>query len=137
MSWSTELFCNLSFSRETFNSKEEVQERINEVSTYLQIAKDNLRNMIMMTEPQKFCPENYDPFIWMSNECKDSLEDIEEYSIELYKLRTLEYYWDKCHNEEGLAIDPPEDVHWDSAFLTGDFIKSVKHPNANSIFGHE
>lgn len=86
-----------------------------------------------MTEPNKFCPEGYDPINWVSAEYNDNIGLIEEYTIELYKLNLLLENWDACHNKEGLAIDPPENIHWDIAFLSGDFIKSIKHPN-NSIF---
>ena len=94
MGWSTELFCNISFNRETFNSKIEVQDKIEETKTYIQNAKDHLRDLLMMTEPGKFCPENYDPLIWMHNEFRDSMDLIEEYLVELYKLNLLLSNWD-------------------------------------------
>lgn len=133
MGWYTDLFCNISFNRETFNSKIEVQDRIGETKTYLQNSKDQLRNLVMMTEPQKFCPENYDPMIWLNGELRDLLDSIEEYSIDLYKLQLLLENWDSCHNEEGLAIEPPEGITWETAFLDGDFVRTVKCPNANDI----
>lgn len=133
MSWSTELFCNITFNRETFNSKREVEDKIEEFEACLQNTKDHLRNLLTMTELGKFCPENYDPLIWMRNEYRDSMDLIEEYSIELYKLNLLISNWDACHNKEGLAINPPEDIKWDSAYLSGDFVNSVKYPNANRV----
>ena len=129
MSWSTELFCNISFNRETFNSKSEVKNRIEETEKSLQIAKDQMRNFIMMTEPKKFCPEDCDPLIWVDNEYENIMTSIEEYSIELYKLETLLDNWDNCHNKDGLAICPPDGITWETAFLDGDFIKTVKCPN--------
>lgn len=133
MSWSTELFCNITFNRETFNSKGEVQDRIEETENYLQIAKNHLRNLVMMTEPRKFCPENYDPLIWLNNEYEDLLNLVEEYSVELYKLRTLLDSWDYCHDENGLAINPPDNITWKTSFLDGNFVRTVKHPNTNDI----
>lgn len=133
MGWCTDLYCNISFNRETFNSKIEVQDRIEETKTYLQNSKDQLRNLVMMTEPQKFCPENYDPMIWLNGELWDLLDSIEEYSIDLYKLQLLLENWDSCHNEEGLAIEPPEGITWETTFLDGDFVRTVKCPNANDI----
>lgn len=129
MGYSTELFCNISFNRETFNERGEVLDKIHEFELYLQIAKDHLRNLVMMTEPQKYCPEDYDTIIWVNNEFRDRMEEIEEYTIELYKLRTLLDNWDYCHNKDGLAIDFPENVSWDKAFLEGDFVRTVNHPN--------
>ena len=133
MGWSTELFCNISFNRETFNSKIEVQDKIEETKTYIQNAKDHLRDLLMMTEPGKFCPENYDPLIWMHNEFRDSMDLIEEYLVELYKLNLLLSNWDSCHDESGLAINPPDEITWETAFLDGDFVKTIKYPNANDI----
>lgn len=133
MGWSTELFCNISFNKETFNCKEAVQERINDIERYLQNDKDHLRDLLMMTEPAKFCPENYDPLIWLRNEFQDAIDSVEEYSMELYKLKTLLINWDACHDENGLAINPPDGITWETAFLDGDFVKSIKYPNANDI----
>lgn len=132
MSWSTELFCNITFNRETFNSKSEVEERIEEIERYSQSVRDQIRDLTMMTEPQKFCPENYDPIIWLRNEIQDSLDALEECTIDLYKLNLLLENWNSCHNEEGLAIEPP-DVVRQNAFLEGDFVKTTECPNANDI----
>ena len=137
MSWNTRLFCSIEFNRETFNSKEEVQDRIEELEMYLQNSKDHLRDLLMMTEPSKFCPENYDPLIWMRNEFQDAVDTIEEYSIDIYKLNLLLTNWDSCHNEDGLAINPPDEVTYKTAYLNGDFVNSVKYPNANSIKGFD
>ena len=133
MSCSTKLFCNITFSRETFNSKSEVEDRIEETERFLQITKDQIRNFVMMTEPRKFCPENYDPLIWINNEYEDLMASIKDYSIELYKLRTLLNNWDNCHEEDGLAICPPDNITWKTAFLDGDFVNTIKCPNANDI----
>ena len=131
MGWSTKLFCNISFNRETFNSEIEVQDKIEEIETYIQSAKDHLRDLLMMTEPGKFCPENYDPLIWMRNEFQDSIEEIEDYSVELYKLNLLLTNWDSCHNDSGLAINHPDGINYNTAFLDGDFIRTVKYPDIN------
>lgn len=133
MGWSTELFCNLSFNRETFNSRYDVESRIDEVKQYLQYARERVRDFSLMTEPAKFCPENYDPIIWVRNEVTDALNNIEEYSIELYKLNVLLDNWDRCHDSDGLGIDPPDGIGWNTAFITGDFVKTIKYPNSNDI----
>lgn len=133
MGWSTELFCNITFNRETFNSKREVEERIEELERYSQMSRDRIRDLAMMTEPQKFCPENYDPLIWIRNELQDALDALDECSIDLYKLNLLLENWEICHNEEGLAIPPPIDVDCDTVYLTGDFVKTTECPNANDI----
>jgi hypothetical protein len=133
MSWQTDLFCNITFYRETFNSKYEVEDKIDEYNTYLEMAKNRIRNLAYITEPNKFCPSESDPLIWISNELRDCFESIDEYNVELYKLRLLLDNWDKCHTDEGLAINPPADINWDSAFLDGDFIKTIEKPNSTDI----
>lgn len=133
MSWSTELFCNITFNRETFNSKREVEERIEDLERYNQMLKDKIRDLVMMTEPQKFCPEGYDTIIWIRNELQDILDALDECTTDLYKLNLLLENWEECHNEEGLAIAPPDGIDWNTVYLTGDFVKTTKCPNANDI----
>ena len=127
MSWSTELFCNISFSRETYNNKFEVEDKINELERCILIAKNDLRDLVIMTEPNKYCPEGDDTLCWVINTYKDVLELIEEYTIELYKLNLLLDNWDKCHDINGLAIAPPENITYKSAYLSGDFINRVNN----------
>lgn len=133
MGYNTKLFCNIIFNGETFNSKREVEERIEITKECLQNIKDNIRNFIMMTEPRKFCPENCDPLIWINNQYEDAIDSFEECCIELYKLEKLLDNWDNCHEEDGLAICPPDNITWKTAFLNGDFVKTTKYPNANDI----
>lgn len=129
MAWHTDLMCDIEFNRETFNTINEVYNKIDEIESYIKTTKNTLRNLVVMTEPQKFCPEDYDPLSWASGECEESLDLLEEYAIELYKLRLLLNNWDACHTKDGLAIDFPEGIRYDSAFLQGDFVNTVKYPN--------
>lgn len=130
MAWYTDLFCNITFNRETFNNIYEVNNRIDELEACLQTAKNDIRNLVMITEPNKFCGDD-EPLCWLNKEFRNNMELIEEYSVELYKLKLLRNNWDACHNESGLAIDLPDNISYYDAFLEGDFIKSVKHPNIN------
>ena len=79
----------------------------------------------MITEPKKFCDDDDDPICWLDNEITNTLELIEEYTIDIFKLERLLENWEQCHNKEGLAIDPPS---CDIAYLCGDFVKSEKYP---------
>lgn len=133
MGWQTDLFCNITFNKETYNSKYEVLNRIDELKESIEYAKNHIRDLVMMTEPNKFCPEGYDTLSWLRNEVRDLMEIIEESSVELYKLDMLIENWDNCHNEKGLAIDPPEEITWKTAFLSGDFVNSIKYPKSNEI----
>lgn len=131
MGWYTELFCNITFNKETYNTKDEVLDRIDDLERYISVAKSELRDLVVMTEPSKFSEKDEDPYCWLINTFNSNLELLEEYTIELYKLNLLLSNWNACHTKEGLAIDPPEGVHYDSAFLSGDFVNSVKYPDSN------
>ena len=131
MGWSTELFCNITFNKETFNFNYDVENKIDDLNHLINFIKDRIKSFVIMTEPNKMLgeEERKDPLFYLSNTLKEDLEELEDYIIEKWKLEMLLENWDKCHNEDGLAIDPPENIDWRTAFLDGDFVKSVKHPN--------
>ena len=135
MGWSTELFCNISFNRKTYNSLGEVESDIEEIKDILQRYKDKIKAYAIMTEPDKmikFDDESYDNLLsQVDGEVSDMLEEMEEYYNELFRLQYLWDNWENCHTKEGLAIDIPEGIDCDSAYLEGDFVKTVKHPNSN------
>ena len=128
MGWSTNLFCNINFHKKTYNSIYEVESEIEFLEKCIETCKNEIQNLVMITEPKKFCEEDQDPMGWMIGIYRDDMELLEEYTIELYKLRLLYNNWDKCHDDKGLAINLPENIHYDSAFLDGNFIKTIKHP---------
>ena len=131
MGWSTELFCSISFNRKSYNSLYEVEEDIEEAKNILQMYKDKIKAYAIMTEPEKmikFDDERYDNLLTqVNNEVTDMLNEMEEYYSELIKLQYLKENWDNCHDEKGLAIAAPENIHWDTAYLEGDYIKSNKN----------
>ncbi len=131
MGWSTELFCNISFNKETFNDEYLVEDRINELNKMIDHCKSELRDLVMITEPQKFLDisEGSNIMLELNSMVRDNFELLEEYYIERYKLSLLLDNWKECHDENGLAIEPPEGITWKTAFLDGDFIATNKHPN--------
>lgn len=135
MSWSTELFCNVSYNRESFNSREEVEYRISELDKTIESCKKTIRDMALMTEPSKFMIKDNDdsPYYFVTRVVEDSLEFLEEDIIERWKLSLLLDNWENCHNEEGLAIYPPDGIHGDTAYLHGDFVHSTKYPTNKSL----
>lgn len=135
MSWSTELFCNISFNRKTYNTKYEVETDLEELDKNIENCKRELRDLAIMTEPEKFYDkEDYtSPYDFVSRNLEENLELLEEFHVEKWKLEILLNNWDKCHNKEGLAIDPPNEISWDTAYLHGDFVNSVKYPDPNKI----
>ena len=134
MGWSTELFCNISFNRKTYNSIYEVEKDIDECKSMIQLYIDKLRTLAVMTEPQKMlnckdCEENdIDPIDVINTEFNRIIEELDDYKFELFRLEYLRDNWEYCHNKEGLAINPPKDISWDTAYLDGDFVRTIEHP---------
>ena len=134
MGWSTDLFCNISFNKKTYNSLYEVEKDIEECKDLMQVCLDKLRAFAIMTEPQKMlncedCEGNaIDPIDIITTEFNRLIEEYNEYQYDLIKLKYLEDSWEYCHNEKGLAINPPEGISWKTAYLDGDFVRTAEHP---------
>lgn len=134
MGWSTELFCNISFNKKTYNSLYNVESDIDECKDLMQGCIDKLRAFAIMTEPQKMlnCKDgegfDVDPIDIITTEFNRLIEEYNEYQYDLFKLEYLRDNWEYCHNKEGLAIDPPKDISWDTAYLDGDFVRTIEHP---------
>lgn len=134
MGWSSELFCNIHFNKQTYNNKYEVESQLEDLNNWINTCKEKLRDLAIMTEPRKYCDEEtQNPYYFVINEFKDCIDNLEEALIEKYKLELLLENWENCHNKEGLAIDPPEGIHYDSAFFWGDFVKSIKYPISSEL----
>lgn len=135
MGWSTDLFCNIHFHKETYNDLYVVEDKIEEYQRLIEYCKNTLRKLAYMTEPNKFYDKEdyHDADTYIHKELFDSLECLEEYYRELFKLEYLRDNWSACHTKEGLAINPPEGINYYTAYLSGDFINSVKYPDANKI----
>ena len=130
MSIQTDLFCRLSFFGATYNSLAEVERGIREASETIQEAKSEIRDLVMMTEPQKMLSVDsgdnvYDTIVERLNQCFETIINAND---ELFKLEHLKANWDACHDKDtGFAIPLPECIDYDAAFLEGDFIKSIKN----------
>ena len=82
MGWSTELFCNISYNRKTFNSKIEVEDEISDLDNRIESCKKVLRDMALTTEPSKFVDNDTNPYYLVTEQVEDNLELLEEYMIE-------------------------------------------------------
>lgn len=130
MGWQTDLFCNVSFNRKTYNSLYEVESDLEEIQKCIATCEEELRDMAIMTEPEKmYNKEDYcSPYDFVHQTVHNNLELLREYYVDEYKLYLLKDNWDACHDGVGLAI-PPKDLEYDAAFLDGDFIKTIDNPN--------
>lgn len=128
MGYSTELFCNLSFNRETFNYKSDVESKLDDVKSYIKMDKARLRDFALMTDPEKlYNKEDYDSaYSFLTSEVENTLDDLEENLVEKFKLETLLDCWDNCHTKEGLAIPAPDSITWETSYLEGDYVKTTK-----------
>ena len=115
----------------------EVEDEISDLDKCIESCKKVLRDMALMTEPTKFMDKDSDtnPYYFVTEQVEDNLELLEEYTIERYKLSVLLDNWDNCHNKEGLAIYPPDNVDRNTAYLHGDFVKSTKYPTNKDLLG--
>lgn len=138
MGWGSTLYTSLYFNRETFNNKYEVQCRIDELDNSIKMNEDELRDLAMMTDPNKMLRSAEDNSVSAAdlvrmrfNACMEILkEDIAQREGLLLLLEK----WDKCHDKNtGLAIPPPDNWHWDDAYLDGDFIKITDKNMSNDL----
>ena len=132
MSIQTDFFCRLSFFGATYNSLVEVERGIREASEAIQEAKSEIRDLVMMTEPQKMLSVDsgdnvYDTVVERLNQCFDTIINAND---ELFKLEHLKANWDACHDKDtGLAIPLPEGIDYDAAYLDGDYVRTTKNKN--------
>lgn len=125
MGWATYLMHTMEFYKETYKTKYEVEQEIEESERIIEVCEKDLQSFGIMTEPQKFCPEENDPIIWVRNEIEYNIQTIKAETIRLYKLETLLENWDKCHDDKGNAIVPKDKELWSKVYMDGDFIDTV------------
>lgn len=126
MGWSTNLFCNIEFYKQTFNTHYEVECKLEETNNLIKLNENVLKELTIITEPDKFftLEEGEDAIDRIRLMFKEALEELNDLYVEKYKLELLLENWETCHDEQHYAIEPPENINYDSAFLSGDFIKS-------------
>lgn len=132
MSFSTDLFCRISFNRATYNDLSDVEEEIEAAKRAISNVKREIESLVFMTEPNKMfkAEEGENVFDIISNRLHQCFEILTESSEELFKLEYLRDNWDACHDAKTrLAIPLPESIDYDAAFLEGDFVKSLKQIN--------
>jgi hypothetical protein len=132
MSQSTRLFTTINFAGKTYNSLNEVRVELQEIEARIEELKSTLRVLAYMTEPNKMKPEDATVSEYLDANVNYLYTEFEELFVKRYKLEMLIEEWDKCHNNEGLGINPPDDVKYKS-FIDGDFVYTVKHPTNESL----
>lgn len=129
MGWETRFTTTLTFNKETYDSLYKVEDDLEDVNDTIRIIETRLRNLVMMTEPAKFCPKDYDPLNWLEHETKECLEELKSLYVNRFMLSCLKNDWNQCHTENGEPIHPPKEIcneQGDVAFIDGDFILTEK-----------
>lgn len=132
MSQSTRLFTTINFAGKTYNSINDVRIELQDIEIRINDLKSNLRVLAYMTEPNKMKPEDATVSEYLDANVNYLYTEFEELFVKRYKLEMLIEEWDKCHNNEGLGINPPDDVKYKS-FIDGDFVYTEKHPTKESL----
>lgn len=132
MGWGTYLRTDLYFNKETFNSKYQVEEELNETRKSLGDLKIAIMQLATMTEPEKFFKpepgEDYPEFYLdaVNRRMSYLLEKFESMTIEEYKLSLLLDEWDRSHDKDsGYANDTPESEKEGNSYVFGDFVETV------------
>lgn len=125
MSYSTDLWCCISFLRKTYKTKEDVQEDLDEARSNIRTAKETITKLVYMTEPNKFFKASGGESVLdiVAEELQSAFDSLEEAQIEECRLTILLDEWENCHDENGKAIQPPNNIDCMTAYINGDYIE--------------
>lgn len=132
MGWSTELFTSITFSKQHFDHKDQVQDEYDQIKRSIQRNEEDLVVLASITEPKKYCEEDDDPMWWLQNRVKETLVNLSDLYYQEFKLGLLLRAWDDCYDKDGYAKPLPEGMNWDSSFIDGDFVRH-KEENTEEI----
>lgn len=124
MAWSTDALIHVSFNRQTFNCRADVESFIEDKEFEVESAKKTLLQLALMTEPKKFCDEDADPLWWVQHQVDDAIETIEINSYLIGIAQRVLDGWDKSHHENGMAYDLPWDKFDEMQRVRGDYVKA-------------
>lgn len=96
MSWGTSFKADIFISRENFNSKYEVEDKITECNDF--IAEDTRKlAMLSVSSPRDVMPNDEDssPIYYMNNMVSELVSDIEDCSVKKYMYQLLLENWDE------------------------------------------
>lgn len=133
MGWGTSLYSEIYFDRLTLDTKNKVEECLEKVQGDLLYCRTRIKNLVLMTEPNKFFTDpTQDLIITLNNEVDELLEWYDDLVILESKLHQLLYEWDELVDEDGkikihsVVVDESEPSdHYVKPILTGDFINLV------------
>ena len=133
MSTYTNALIHVWLKNQTFNTRGDVEDYIEEQESYLENAKKTLYKLAWMTEPKKFCEDDENPEIYIENNLRYAIDEIENVSVNIFIANKILDSWDYTHNSDGLAIGDKGQSFDKQQRISGDFIKTVDE-NGNEIF---
>ena len=124
MSYGTDLWCCISFLRKTYKTKGDVQEDLDDARDSIRTAKETITKLVYMTEPNKFFKERVGESVLdiVAEELQSAFDMLEEAQIKECRLTILLDEWENCHDSDGKAIQPPDNIDCMTAFISGDYI---------------
>ena len=129
MSTETELFCSIFFVGASYTYLWEVEREISELEKNYEKCKQELRDLVIMTEPQKYFTasnENGSVYEQVTDRIEQITEAMEEWVSKLHDLYYLRDNWEYGHVKgSGLAIPPPENINSNTAYYHGDYVKTI------------
>lgn len=124
MSYGTDLWCCISFLRKTYKTKGDVQEDLDDARDSIRTAKETITKLVYMTEPNKFFNSGSESAMELVNyELQSAFDSLEEAQAEECRLMILLDEWENCHDSDGKAIQPPDNIDCMTAFISGDYLK--------------
>ena len=129
MSTETELFCHINFVGSSYSSLWQVEEEIKNLEKYYALCKQELRDLVMITEPDKYFTasnENGSVYEQVTERIEQITESMDEWVCKLHDLYYLRDNWDNCHDKaSGLAIPPPDGIGYETAYYHGDYVRTI------------
>lgn len=125
MSWETTLYTGISFVRETYDSKIKIEDDLKNTRDLIKLYEKRLNLFTTMTEPNKFCPKDENPILWITSETDDALSELKSLYIVEFKLELLLENFDKAYDKESNTFKSlPKEFKYDDAFIEGDYINN-------------
>lgn len=103
MGWETNVLSNISFCKETYNNLHEVEIAITDTEKSINKIKQ-LIHIMTTSRPEDLLLNTEDNLFSLSNQVEELINDLEEYNVQLYKLKQLK---DNYSTVDGDFIENP------------------------------
>jgi hypothetical protein len=101
MTWGTDFNTDIFLSRQSYSSKFEVEDKINELNELINNCEAQIK-MYVSSTPKDITPPDFseEQINWLNNQINEHLEMYREYLLERYRLELyLEHLTQKSENE--------------------------------------